>query len=84
MEHIRRIDVSLTFFDLLFALSLIILNEITGLNLSPDYFTFFNLFSLVILYFSGNDEIWIEASTSTLHVGLYGYFFSILLNKAVE
>ncbi len=81
MEYIiKRNDVRLTVVDFLIALSLITLNVIT-MNLPPDYFTFFNLLSLVIFFYSDDNENWLQASASILHIGFFGYLFSILLNK---
>ncbi len=84
MDNNRQIKVSLTLFDILFALSLIIFNNLT-LNLSPDYFTLFNVASLIIaLVCNSNDEFWIEVATSLFHVGVTAYFFSIVLLNTVQ
>ncbi len=84
MDNNRQIKVSRTLFDILFALSLIIINNLT-LNISPDYFTIFNVMSLIIsLVCNSNDEFWLEVATSLFHIGVVGYFFSILLLNTVQ
>ncbi len=84
MDNNRQINVSLTLFDILFALSLIIINDLT-LNLSPDYFTIFNVISLIIsLVCNPNDRFFLEVATSLLHIGVVGYFFSIVLINTIQ
>ena len=84
MNNNRQINVSLTLFDILFSLSLIIINDLT-LNLSPDYFTLFNVMSLIIsLVCEPTDRFFLEVATSLLNIGIVGYFFSIVVLNTVQ
>lgn len=84
MDNNRQINVLLTLFDILFSLSLIIINNLT-LNLSPDYFTIFNVISLIIsLGCDPTDRFFLEVATSLLHIGIISYFFSIVLLNTVQ
>lgn len=84
MDNNRQIKVSLTLFDILFALSLIIINNLT-VNISHDYFTLFNVASFIIsLLCDSNNEFWLEFATSLFHIGVVGYFFSIVLLNTVQ
>ena len=83
----QNISLSLNLFDILFSLSLIILNDLT-LNLPPDIFNLFLVMSfitvLVSLVCDGYDEILLQVATSCFNIGLFGYFISIVLINTIE